>query len=298
MRVGFIGIGNMGAPMAANIAKAGHDLVLHDADRSAAERAAAATGARVAKGLAEVAQAEIVVTMLPTGAHVRSVALEEDGAIASGAVQGTVVIDMSSSEPTGTQELGAELARKGIALIDAPVSGGVARAAPGTLAIMIGGDDADAIARVKPLLSAMGDRLFETGGLGSGHAMKALNNFVGASAYAATAEALLIGKRFGLDPNVMIDVLNASTGRTFHSEMSMREHVIGEKFAAGFTVGLLAKDVGIASELAVAMRFDAPVLRLVAERWALARDTLGPDRDNTAAILSWDKDLEAKGETA
>jgi 3-hydroxyisobutyrate dehydrogenase len=299
MQVGFIGIGNMGAPMVANIAKAGHELLLYDLDELAAERAAAASGARAAKELAEIARTEVIVTMLPTGPIVRSVLLKaEGGAIANGAKPGTIVIDMSSSEPMGTKALGAELAERGIVLIDAPVSGGVARAATGKLAIMIGGDDAEAIARVKPLLSAMGDRQFETGGLGSGHAMKALNNFVAATSYAATAEALLIGRRFGLDPTTMVDILNVSTGRNFHTDAVMKEHVIGEKFAAGFSVGLLAKDVGIARELATAMRYDAPVLRLVAERWALARDTLGADRDNTAAILSWDRDMEQSEDVA
>jgi 3-hydroxyisobutyrate dehydrogenase len=291
MLVGFIGIGNMGAPMAANVAKAGHHLVLYDLDEIAAERAAAASGGRAVKSLAEIAEAEIIVTMLPTGPIVRSVLLKADGgAIVNSAKPGTVIVDMSSSEPMGTKELGAELAAKGIVLIDAPVSGGVTRAVTGQLAIMIGGDDAGAIARAKPLLSAMGDRLFETGGLGSGHAMKALNNFVAATSYAATAEALLVGKRFGLDPTTMVDILNVSTGRNFHTDVVMKEHVIGERYATGFAVGLLAKDVGIAEGLAEAMHFDAPVLRLVAERWAEARDSLGPDRDNSAAILAWDED--------
>jgi 3-hydroxyisobutyrate dehydrogenase len=195
---------------------------------------------------------------------------------------------MSSSEPNGTRELGAALARGGIVLLDAPVSGAVPRAQTGTLTIMIGGDDAAAIERSRPLLSAMGNRLFETGGLGSGHAMKALNNFVAAAGYTAAAEALLIGRRFGLDPTRMLEIMNVSTARNFNTEVVMKEHVVDRKFATGFTLGLLAKDVKIAADLAAEVKVDAPLAQLVKDRWALARDRLGAARDNSEAILGWD----------
>lgn len=292
MRVGFIGIGNMGGPMAANVAKAGHDLVAYDTDRARLERFAAETGARPAKDLAEVGSQDFVVAMLPTGAIVRAVMLEaEGGALVAAMKSGTVVIDMSSSEPVGTQALGAELGSRGAVLVDAPVSGGVPRAQAGTLAIMIGGE-AEAVARARPLLACMGDRLFETGGLGSGHAMKALNNFVAATSFAATAEAMLIGRRFGLDETTMVEIMNVSTGRNFHTDVVMKDHVIGGRYATGFAVGLLAKDVGIAADLGRAVGLDAPLSRLVGARWAEARDRLGPTRDNTEAILAWDRDAE------
>jgi 3-hydroxyisobutyrate dehydrogenase len=203
-----------------------------------------------------------------------------------------VLIDMSSSDPVGTRELGAALASRGLVMLDAPVSGAVPRATLAKLAIMIGGDDKAAIERAKPLLGLMGDRLFETGSLGTGHAMKALNNYIAAAGYAAAAEALLIGKRFGLDPDGMIDIINVSTGRNFVTEMVMKDHVVHEKFATGFALGLLAKDVRIAADLGEAMNLDAPVLRLVRDRWALARDRLGAARDNAEAIRSWDEDLK------
>jgi 3-hydroxyisobutyrate dehydrogenase len=136
----------------------------------------------------------------------------------------------------------------------------------------------------------MGDRLFETGGLGSGHAMKALNNFVAATSFAATAEAMLIGRRFGLDESTMVEIMNVSTGRNFHTDVVMKEHVIGGRYATGFAVGLLAKDVKIAADLGEAVGLDAPLSRLVGARWAEARDHLGPTRDNTEAILAWDRD--------
>jgi 3-hydroxyisobutyrate dehydrogenase len=292
MRVGFIGIGNMGWPMAANIAKAGHDLTVFDLDQERSARFTSEHKARAAAGLAEIAQNEITVTMLPTGQIVRQVLLEqENGAFAKNLRPGALVIDMSSSEPVGTRELGKALERTGAVLIDAPVSGAVPRAKTGTLAIMIGGNDKAAIERAKPLLLAMGKQLFETGPLGTGHAMKALNNYIAAAGYTAVAEALLIGERFGLNQEAMVDILNASTGRNFTTEIMLKEHVLSGKFSTGFAVGLMAKDVRIAADLGEAVKLDAPLSRLIRERWAIARDRLGATSDTSAAILSWKDNL-------
>ena len=142
----------------------------------------------------------------------------------------------------------------------------------------------------------MGKQLFETGPLGSGHAMKALNNYIAAAGYTAVAEALLIGQRFGLDQNVMVDILNVSTGRNFTTEVMIKEHVLGGKFATGFALGLMAKDVRIAADLGEAVGLDAPVSRLVRERWAAARDKLGASRDTSEAILGWKDDLPKKSQ--
>jgi 3-hydroxyisobutyrate dehydrogenase len=291
MRVGFIGIGNMGWPMAANIAKAGHELTVFDLDPERSIRFAREHNCKAA-GLREVAGNEATVTMLPTGPIVRQALIEADGgAFAKNLRAEALVIDMSSSEPVGTRELGAALAKHGAVLIDAPVSGAVPRAKTGTLAIMIGGDDQEAIARAKPLLLSMGDRLFETGRLGTGHAMKALNNYIAAAGYTAVAEALLIGERFGLDQGVMVDILNVSTGRNFTTEVMVKEHVLEGKYGTGFALGLMAKDVKIAADLGEAVRLDAPVSRLIRERWAVARDRLGATSDTSAAILGWKDDL-------
>lgn len=295
MHVGFIGIGNMGWPMAANLVSKGFEVAVFDAVPSRAAQFVEEHGCRAAGQLMELADSDVLVTMLPTGLIVRQVLLEGDGGGLGRALKrGSVVIDMSSSEPVGTQQLGSELAKNGIALIDAPVSGGVPRAKTGTLTLMIGKNDPAALERVKPVLLAMGDRLFETGPLGSGHAMKALNNFVSGTSFAASSEALLVGARFGLDPDKMIDILNVSTGRNFATEMLMKEHVIGKKFASGFKVGLLAKDVKIASGLGQAMNLDMPVLRLICDRWAAARDRLGEARDHTEAFIAWNNMLSLK----
>jgi 3-hydroxyisobutyrate dehydrogenase len=273
--------------MAACIARARHALTLYDSVRERAMQVATEQGCRVADGFDGLAASDFVVTMLPTGQIVRDLYLREG--LAQKLRRGTLAIDMSSSEPVGTRELGAALAASGITLIDAPVSGGVPRAVQGTLTIMIGGDDPVAIERARPLLRAMGDRLFDTGGLGSGHAMKALNNFVAAAGFAACAEALLAGQRFGLDPTRMIEILNVSTGRSFHTDLVLREHVVGGKFATGFQLGLLAKDVRIAADLARDLRLDAPLVRLISERFETARDALGYTRDHTEAIKAWDR---------
>jgi 3-hydroxyisobutyrate dehydrogenase len=289
--IGFIGIGNMGWPMAANLVKAGFRVSVHDA---APQRAAAFANEHQveAPGLAKVAECQIIVTMLPNGHIVREALLEADGGAFFNHVQpGTIVVDMSSSEPTGTRELAATLQQKGVVLIDAPVSGAVPRATTGTLTIMIGGDDAAAIERVKPVLLAMGNRLFETGASGCGHAAKALNNYLGATAFAATSEAVTIARRFGLDPHTLIDIINVSTGKSFISEVVMKEHVLDEKFATGFKLGLLAKDVKIAEGLGQAVGLDAPLLRLVNERWALAQQRIGYDADNSEAIKGWQDSL-------
>lgn len=288
MNVAFVGVGAMGAPMAGCIARAGYPLAVYDSIGERAAKLAAEHGCRVAARVADLGAADCVVTMLPTGQTVRDLYLREG--LAAVLRRGTIAIDMSSSDPTGTRELGTALAERGISLIDAPVSGGVPRATQGTLTIMIGGDDEAAIERVRPLLLTMGERQFDTGGLGSGHAMKALNNFVAAATFAACAEALLAGRRFGLDPGRMVEIMNVSTGRNFHTDLVLREHVVGGKFASGFQLGLLAKDVRIAADLAHDMRLDAPLVRLVSQRFDAARDALGYGRDHTEAIKAWDQD--------
>lgn len=292
MKVGFIGLGVMGWPMAANIVKGGHDLVVFDIDREAAERFAGEAGGKAAASVGEIARADVVVTMLPTSKHVRRALVEDEaGAFLKAAQPGLVVIDMSSSEPGDTKQLGPILAERGATLIDAPVSGARPRAITGTLALMIGGDDEAAIAKATPILECMGDRLFRTGPLGSGHAMKALNNYVAAAGLAAACEAVLIGKRFGLEPEVMADIMNVSTGKNFATENLLKQHIISGSFSAGFTLGLMTKDVTIAADLGEQVGLDAPISRLVRERFIQARDKVGAGRDNSACILAWDEDL-------
>jgi 3-hydroxyisobutyrate dehydrogenase len=292
--VGFVGVGNMGKRMAANLAKAGFSLVIRDNDPAAQQRFIAAHGGEPATAPQSFAAAGVVVTMLPDGAAVREAVLGWEGGIAAVLPPGAVVLDMSSSDPVGTKALAADLAPLGIRLIDAPVSGGISRAGSGTLSLMVGGQDEEAFGRVRPVLETLGERIFRTGPLGSGHAMKALNNFLGAAAYTAAAEALSIGHEFGLDPRVMLDVVNTSTGRSFNTEVVLKDDVITGRYGTGFALGLLAKDVGIAADLAEAVGVDAPACQLVRRRWADAAAGLGFTADHSEAHKRWwDIDLRA-----
>jgi 3-hydroxyisobutyrate dehydrogenase len=296
--IGFIGIGNMGRPMAANLVKGGYQVVAYDADPARAAQFAKDAGARSAATLSELGKSvDAIVTMLPTGKEVRACLLEtEAGALAANLPNGALVIDMSSADPVGTRQTHADLARRGLAFVDAPVSGGVPRATDGSLAIMIGGDTA-AVAAAKPVLSKMGARLFEVGGPGNGHAMKALNNFVAGTAFIAVSEALLVGEKFGLDLATMVDVMNASTGKSFNTEHVAKQHVVSRQFASGFALGLLAKDVGIAADLARAIGTDSPLIGMSSALLAEARDKVGFEKDHTLAYTHWEqRDKKAAAE--
>jgi 3-hydroxyisobutyrate dehydrogenase len=286
MKVAVIGVGNMGKPMAANLVKGGHDVSVFDADRSRAAGVAAEVGAVPLVLLKDCATAEIIITMLPDGHAVRAVALGGDG-FGSVAKAGTVVIDMSSSQPMLTRSTGTELKTRGIAFIDAPVSGGVAKAVTGTLTIMIGTDDPLALAKAKPVLGCLGTTFFEVGALGAGHAAKALNNVVAAANYAVLAEAMIAIERCGIEPGLFVDLVSASTGQSFLSSVVMKNFVLTKTFNTGFAVGLLAKDAAIAAELCRELGIEAPHIALASRRWAEARDALGAAADNSLAISAW-----------
>ena len=288
-KIGFIGIGNMGGPMAANLIKAGFDVTVYDSDKQRMADFAEDHDCAVAASLAELGKgADIVIAMLPTGPIVRGVLLEEeDGALSESLAKGSIVIDMSSSEPVGTKELAAALAEKGITLIDAPVSGGIPGAVEATLSIMIGADDEAVVAKVMPLFEAMGKNMFPTGATGSGHATKALNNFLAATNYAVAAEAIILGRKFGLDPKLLTEIIQVSSGRNTAIEGAIPKQVLTGKFAAGFAIGLMAKDVKITGDMAKDLGAVAPLSQFMAAHWEKARDALGADADFTAAYKAW-----------
>ncbi len=277
-RVGVIGVGRMGWPMAARLVEAGFAVAVHDAvpGRAAdfAERhraTACATAAVCAQG------AGAVITMLPSSREVEEVI----GQIRPSLAPGTVVVEMSSGEPLRTRAMAEDLAPLGIALVDAPVSGGVARAETGTLAIMTGGDTV-ALDRVEPLLRAMGGSITRCGDVGAGQAMKALNNLVSAAGFLVSVEALLIGSRFGLDPAVMVDVLNASTGMNNSTQRKLKQFVLSRRFNSGFGLDLMVKDLSIALQLGRDTATPAPLSAQCRELWAAAAQLLGPGQDHTA----------------
>src|SRR3546814_521503 len=168
----------------------------------------------------------------------------------------------------------------GFPVVDAPVSGGVKRALDGTLAIMVGGES-EAARRIMPLLAALGGAIFRTGPLGSGHAMKALNNYVSAAGLAAAAEAVIVGSHFGLDPLVIVDVLNASTGRNNSTENKLKQQVLSGEFASGFALGLMAKDLRTAADIARHLGVAAPLADACDRLWTDADAALGADADHT-----------------
>jgi 3-hydroxyisobutyrate dehydrogenase len=277
--VGFVGLGNMGRPMALRLAQAGYQLRLVDARPEVAREVAAESGGIACESVAQLGPGlDALVLMLPDGKTVRRVVVDEG--LARRLPRGSVVIDMGSCEPSGTARLGEELAAFGIDVVDAPVSGGVPRARTGELTIMAGGS-AEAVERCRPLLSAMGSRINATGPLGSGQALKALNNFVSAVGLVATCEAVVIGRKFGLDPQVIAEVLNGSTGKNNTTEHKLRQFILSGSFASGFSLDLMVKDLGIAAGVA----HEAGVTPLFADRclqmWQAAQRELGPGRDHT-----------------
>jgi len=276
--IAFIGIGNMGWPMAANLIKAGHQVTVCDAVPGRADKFAAEHGGVAADGPAEaVRDAEFIITILPTSKQVAEVA----ALIAPNLAAGSVLIDMTSGAPGRTREIAASLAAHNVAVVDCPVSGGVPRAKTGELAIMAGGETA-VLDRVEPVLRAMGTSIHRCGGVGAGQAMKALNNLVSAGGFLIGIEALLIGQRFGLDPALMVDVLNASTGMTNSSQKKFKQFVLSRRFDSGFGLDLMVKDLTIALEIGRETTTPTPFSALCRELSASAAALLGPGQDHTA----------------
>ena len=269
----------MGLPMARRLLEAGCSLAGFDASEVARARFREAGGSLCDSLAAAADQAEVLITMLPNGDIVREVLLGE-GAAAQALVPGALVIDMSSSEPQGTRLLEGELAALGLGLIDAPVSGGVKKAVDGSLAIMVGGPG-EQLERARPLLSAMGSKIFHAGPIGAGHAMKALNNYVSAAGLAALCEALVIAGRFGIEEETVVDILNASTGRNNSTENKAKPYLLPRAFDSGFALALMAKDIGIAGELARSLDLPSPLLERSLALWSEASGVLGPGADHT-----------------
>jgi 3-hydroxyisobutyrate dehydrogenase len=270
--------------MARCMVKAGYSLALYDIDAALTRRLADELGALAASSLADLGSTcGIVITMLPNAAIVRTAVLGDspDAGIAARPVDGAIIIDMSSSYPPATVALGAELARRGVTLLDAPVSGGVRKAGSGELAIMLGGNDEAAMDSVTGVLCAMGT-VYRTGGLGSGHASKALNNDVSAAGLAAACEAMIVGKAFGLDPERLTDVINASTGRNNSTEKKLKPFILTGDFAkAGFALELMAKDVKAAADLAEELGLLLPGIVEARSLWRDAHEVLGKGADHT-----------------
>ena len=283
--IGFVGIGAMGTPMAGNLVRAGYKVVVFDLDAARTRKLAREAGVTVAASLSELgAASDIIITMLPEGKAVRSALCGDKDSfkncILERAKKNALIVDMSSSSPMGTRELGEVLAKRGLQFIDAPVSNGVKGAIAATLSIMVGGDKA-LFDRVKPMLEKMGNQIYYAGPLGAGHAIKALNNYVSAAGLIAASEAMHAGEAFGIDPNVIVDIINTSSGMNNTTKNKCKQYMLSGAYNAGFSAGLMAKDVRTALEIAEAMKTSTAFAKPTAEVWNAMEQKLGFIADHT-----------------
>jgi 3-hydroxyisobutyrate dehydrogenase-like beta-hydroxyacid dehydrogenase len=280
--IGLIGLGNIGGRIAKHLLQQGNDLVVYDVNVDVLKDFET-LGARIAtspSALAEVSK--YVITVLPNSQIVKKVVLGEHGLISS-LKPGSVVIDMTTSVPNVTKEIGEVLKSKGIEMLDAPISGGIKKAGEGTLSIMVGGEDLT-FNEVLPILSKIGTNIIHVGELGSGHTIKALNNLICASNLLINAEALAVGVKMGLDPQKMLQVINSSSGRSQTSEVKFPEQVLNGKFEVGFTIDLMCKDVSIAMDMAKDKNMPMFVSSSVSEMWEYAVAKGGGGMDHTAIV--------------
>ncbi|MEX3952354.1 3-hydroxyisobutyrate dehydrogenase [Paraburkholderia sp. EG287B] len=254
MKIGFVGLGHMGAPMALNLLKAGHTVTVFDLSASAMQTLAEAGAQRAASAKTAASGAEWVITMLPAAAHVRSVLTAEDGVLA-GIAKGVTIIDSSTIDPASVKEFAKLAEAQGNAFVDAPVSGGTGGAAAGTLTFMVGGSAAH-YESVKPVLSGMGKNIVHCGETGTGQVAKICNNLVLGITMAGVAEAMALGEALGIDPNVLGGIMNTSTGRCWSSDTYNPYPGVIETapssrgYTGGFGTDLMLKDLGLATDAA------------------------------------------------
>ncbi|MBY0266245.1 MAG: NAD(P)-dependent oxidoreductase [Burkholderiales bacterium] len=287
--IGFIGVGNMGNPMAANLLKGGFGVTVFDARPETAAAFVAQHGGRAAASLAELAAGrDAIVTMLPDDKIVRQVMLGDGGAAAA-MKPGAVLVDMGTCDPTGTRSTAEALQKLGLLMVDAPVMGGVVFAKDATLDIMAGGDAA-LVEQVTPLLREMGRSIVRCGAIGAGHAMKALANYVNACALINAIEALTIGKKFGLDAQMMAEALvPMCAGRNHPIEKKVIPQILSHKYATGMALSFIAKDVKIAVDMAHAIDAAVPLGETVSELWNDAVAKVGAKVDQTEIVRYWEE---------
>lgn len=282
--VGFIGLGAMGGPMVARLSAAGFGVLVHDTDPSRTASATKLTGVSVADSLGGFRSVPTVICMLPSSDAVRQVVSGPDGLL-SVLQAGALIVDMGSSEPQQTVDLARQAAGAGLSLVDAPVSGGVVRARSGDLAIMFGGSTSD-LERSRAILEALGSSITHVGPAGAGHALKALNNLLSAIGLAAACEIVETGRRFGLDPHLMLEVINRSTGRNHATENKLEQFVLSGSYGSGFAMRLMLKDLRTAVGLAHSKEVAIPLGEACLEVWEEAARSLPADADHTMIALA------------
>jgi len=282
MRIGFLGLGAIGAPMAAHLASR-ESLTVWNRTAPRATEFAARHGARIAATPREAATgAEVVLTCLPTSREVEALLDGPDG-LEAGLQRGALLIDCTSGDPGTSRRIAQRLAGKGVAFADAPVSGGVSGAEAGTLTVMVGGDE-ETFTRARPVLAAFGKRIERLGPVGAGHAMKAVNNALLAVNLIAVGEGLAALVKAGVLARTAVEVLNASSGRSFVSEILVPERVLTGRWPRTFRLALLDKDVGIARTFLHEAGVEGPMLELAGQLLSEARAQLGEEADHVEAI--------------
>lgn len=272
-RIAFIGLGNMGGPMAINLAKAGHQVQVFDLSAAAVEAVAAAGGVAAASAHEAVADAQVVISMLPASRHVESLYLG-DGGLMAAIADGALVIDSSTIAPASAQKVAQAAAERGLQMIDAPVSGGTAGAQAGTLTFIVGGS-ADALERARPVLESMGRNIFHVGGNGAGQVAKLCNNMALGVIMAATGEAISLGVAHGLDATVLSQMMAVSTGRSWATEVCnpwpgvLENAPASRGYSGGFGNDLMLKDLGLAVEAAVAKGASIPLGELARNLYSI-----------------------------
>jgi 3-hydroxyisobutyrate dehydrogenase len=287
-KVGFIGLGAMGQPMSQRLLEAGYSLVVYDI-RAEAVKPLVQKGAAGASSVREVAEkCRKVITIVPNSDAVEQVVLAPGGLL-EGVQAGDILMEMTSAYPPSTLKVHQALAAKGATMIDAPVSGGVVGAVAGTLSIMVGGDE-KIFESCRPILSAMGKNLFYLGGIGSGHGLKAINNFLSATTMAATSEAVILASKLGLSPQRVVEVLQVSTGRSYATELKFPKFVLPRTFNSGFTMELMHKDLNTVTRMAREYKVPMFMANLVQEMFGYAL-AYGDKKMDHTAIFSCLEDL-------
>jgi len=273
-RIGFIGLGVMGLPMARHLAAAGLTMTVFDIDVTAARRLRETHPAvTIAANAREVAAAsDVVITMLPSGREVRETVLGDQGLIQDFAAH-SLLLDTTSAEPWYTKEITVELEKVGVAMVDAPVSGAEAGAIAADLVFMVGGS-ADSVKRVLPVLGLLGTKIFHVGPIGAGHVMKSINNLITAVTFMATAEGLILGAGYGLDPAIMTTVLNESTGMSWITRNHIAQRILTRRFDDPFKLDLMMKDITIALQVAESLKLTLPLVDTARRLWLDIQSTL------------------------
>ncbi len=285
LSVAFLGLGAIGAPMAGHLARSDHQLTIWNRTSGKAQQsAAAAAGARIATSPADAVRlADIVVTCLPQSSDVAELLAADDHAMANALRAGVLLVDCTSGDPETSQRIATDLGARGIGFIDAPVSGGVAGADAGTLTVMVGGDVA-ALERARPVLDCFAGKIVHCGEIGAGHALKAVNNALLALHIWSTAEGLVAAMKAGVSPQIALDVINASSGRSNASMNLFPDRVLTGAFPRTFRLALLDKDAGIAAAMARSQKFPSPALQLAADLMRMAHLELGDEVDHVEAV--------------